>query len=304
MVLPYFKMMRPATCLGALLAVLFGGLLVVGWNLHHLYWYSPLYPTLLVAFLLTGAGKVINDYFDVKSDKINKPKRPIPSGQVSKRGALVFSIILFTIGIILSGFINWIVFSIAVVNSILLILYSPYLQNRILAGNLVIGFLTGSTFLFGGAAMNNMVLPIWLGLFVGLATVSHGIVKHMEDMMGDRKSILKNLASKFRRNVSTPIAEHLGITTKGVETKINKKRATALAIITLVATVIISPLPYLFNVLGFNYLITIIIADVIFILAVIQLNKINGKSNYKMIEYTIKMGILICMIAFFVGVWF
>jgi len=284
-------------------AVFIGGLLVIGWNFQHLMGYSPLYLALLLVFLITGAGNVINDYFDVESDKINKPKRPLPSGRASRRGALVFSISLFSIGIIIAGFINWPAFVIAVVNSVLLIFYSSHLQNKVLLGNLAVGYLTGSTFLFGGVAMNNMVLPIWLAMLSGLATVSREIIKDLEDIEGDGKGFLKRLSSSVQK-ISTPIAERFGITTKGVEMKINKKRAIDLAIITLVMSVAISPIPFLFGILGMTYLLAVIPTDALFIFAAFQMNRMNGKSNYKSIQKTIKVGMYLGLVAFLIGVLF
>ncbi|MCK4496623.1 MAG: UbiA family prenyltransferase, partial [Candidatus Aenigmarchaeota archaeon] len=149
---PYVTLMRPVNAFMSVIAVLIGGLLVAGNNPTL---FSNLYPlgfALLAVFLITGAGNAINDYIDVESDKLNKPKRPIPSGRISRRKALAFSVVLFAIGILFTLFINWACILIAVINSILLVVYSYSLQDKILLGNIVIGYLVGSTFLFGGAA--------------------------------------------------------------------------------------------------------------------------------------------------------
>ncbi|MCK5032602.1 MAG: UbiA family prenyltransferase, partial [Calditrichia bacterium] len=44
----------------------------------------------LSASLITVGANVINDYFDIEIDRINKPKRLLPSGQISKKQALMF----------------------------------------------------------------------------------------------------------------------------------------------------------------------------------------------------------------------
>ena len=56
----------------------------------------------VVVFLVTGAGNSINDYFDHKIDAINKPQRPIPSGRISLKGALIYSLFLFAVGVIIA----------------------------------------------------------------------------------------------------------------------------------------------------------------------------------------------------------
>ncbi|UCD07637.1 MAG: UbiA family prenyltransferase [Candidatus Aenigmatarchaeota archaeon] len=193
--LPYITLIRPVNAFMSVVAVLIGGLLVAGKNPALLSNPYPLTLVLIAVFLITGAGNAINDYIDVESDKVNKPKRPIPSGRVSRRSALAFSIVLFAVGIILTLFVNWACILIAVINSILLVIYSYSLQDRILLGNIVIGYLVGSTFLFGGAALGNLLLPGLLMLLAGLSTISREIVKDLEDIEGDRKSFLKKLAS-------------------------------------------------------------------------------------------------------------
>ncbi|MFH1445105.1 MAG: UbiA family prenyltransferase [Nanoarchaeota archaeon] len=303
MVIAYLSMIKPVKALIPLIAVFFGGLLVIGWDFQHLSGYSPLYPALLAVFLIAGGGNIINDYFDAESDRINHPKRPIPSGKASRRGALVLSAMFFLAGVLFAAFINWPAFIIAVVNSLLLALYSSQLQNKIYTGNILIGYLIGSSILFGGIAMNNVVLPIWLGLLLGLSVISREMIKDLEDAEGDRKSILKRLASKFRK-ASTPITEKFGIPSKSVEVKVNKRITILLSAVSLMAAVVISPMPYIFGVLGFNYLMAIIPADIVLFFTVYQLNNINGKANYRTVQKMIKLGILLTLIAFIVAIWF
>jgi geranylgeranylglycerol-phosphate geranylgeranyltransferase len=62
----------------------------------------------IAAFLLLSAGNVLNDFCDIEIDRINKPSRPIPSGQVKRRSALAFAVVLFTMGTGLGLFVNWI----------------------------------------------------------------------------------------------------------------------------------------------------------------------------------------------------
>ena len=57
-------------------------------------------------FLISASILVLNDYFDVETDKINVPSRPIPSGLVSPAEALFFSILLLFGGLLLSYLIN------------------------------------------------------------------------------------------------------------------------------------------------------------------------------------------------------
>lgn len=141
----------------------------------------------LIVLCITGAGNVINDYFDAGIDRINCPDRPIPSGAIGERTALVYSLLLFLVGILLSFFTNIICIAIAVINSLLLIWYSARLKGVPLAGNLAVSYLAGSIFLFGaalgGTAGLILVLPITAITFLG--TLAREMIKDVEDMDGD-----------------------------------------------------------------------------------------------------------------------
>ena len=121
----------------------------------------------LVVFLITGAGNAVNDYYDREIDSVNRPSRPIPSGRILPRTAFRYSLALFAVGCIMAGLVSQICLAVAVFNSALLFFYARNLKATPLAGNISVAFLTGSTFLFGGAAagpagiLANQV-PFWL----------------------------------------------------------------------------------------------------------------------------------------------
>lgn len=138
--------------------------------------------------LVTAAGNTINDCCDMEIDRINCPDRPIPAGLLTKRTALLFSIVLFAAGIALSLFTNAICTLIAVVNSLLLVMYAVRLKGMPAVGNLAISYLSGSIFLFGGALAGpdgiSENLPIFLITF--LAMMSRELLKDAEDIEGDK----------------------------------------------------------------------------------------------------------------------
>jgi geranylgeranylglycerol-phosphate geranylgeranyltransferase len=295
---PYITLIRPVNAFMAVIAALIGGLLVAGNNPTL---FSNLYPlgfALLAVFLITGAGNVINDYFDVESDKVNKPKRPIPAGRVSRKKALTFSLVLFAAGIILTVFINWACILIAAINSILLVVYSYSLQDRILLGNIVIGYLVGSTFLFGGASLGNLLLPGLLMLLAGLSTISREIVKDLEDMEGDRKNFLKKLASGVKMRLSRFVGK------RDAGFALKKGRAKAAAGVFMLLAIIISPLPYILGILGFTYLVILVPTDLIFLSSIVLLAKGGGKKKFSRVSRIIKIGMFLALIAFIFGVLF
>lgn len=141
-------------------------------------------------FLITAAGNSINDYFDADIDRINRPDRPIPSGEVLPGMAWNISITLFSCGILIAVFTNPVCFGIAVFNTLLLVLYAARLKRTFVAGNLAVSYLSASIFLFGGAYLGNdgiiRVLPVVLVTF--FAMLSREILKTAEDVEGDAAS--------------------------------------------------------------------------------------------------------------------
>jgi len=156
---------------------------------------QPALLIFLAVFLVTGAGNAVNDYFDRDIDAVNRPDRPVPSGRVTPKQALMWSYALFAAGCILASLLNWFCFVIAVANSALLYLYARNLKTTLLMGNTCVAYLTGSTFLFGGAVqgfagMTAVLIPFGLS---SLATMSREIMKDVEDMEGDSHAGAKTL---------------------------------------------------------------------------------------------------------------
>jgi geranylgeranylglycerol-phosphate geranylgeranyltransferase len=283
----YLKLMRSGNCLMASIAAVVGVFIAYNIVLANASLYSSyliVFPALdaakvfLVVFLVTGAGNAINDYFDLEIDRINKPERPISSGKISLRTALYFSLALFSVGTLLAASINLICGVIAFVNSLLLIYYASSLKRTALLGNISVGYLTGSTFLFGGAVFfeNDGINGVFvLFLLATLATVAREIVKDIEDIEGDREDGARTL----------PII--VGA----------KKAAYVASLIGLVA-VLASPLPYLQSLMSIRYLIIVAVADIIFAVAVYE---ILGKNNPSKSSKMFKMAMAFALISFIAG---
>lgn len=192
----------------------------------------------------TGAGNAINDYFDRGIDRINKPRRPIPRGAVSPRAALAFSLVLFFGAVLLSLTLPALAIAIAVVNLLLLVVYTQLFKGLPGVGNAVVAALGGSTFLFGGAAVGDIAAPGVLFALAALSTFTREVIKDVEDIAGDREEGLNTL----------PIA-------------IGERPALGIGVVCLVVAVLASPLPYLLDALGVVYLLVVVPANALMLLA-------------------------------------
>jgi len=146
--------------------------------------------SILPPVLVGAASFAINDYFDLKSDKINRRRdRPLVKGSIKPGTALLLSFILFLSGIALSLFLNLSSFLLILIFSILACLYSFRLKDIALAGNIYIASTMAVPFLYGSLAVANKT-PDAVLLLSSIAFVSglgREIMGTARDMLGDKK---------------------------------------------------------------------------------------------------------------------
>jgi|TARA_B110000495_G_scaffold43530_1_gene35718 geranylgeranylglycerol-phosphate geranylgeranyltransferase len=145
-----------------------------------------------VVMCFAGAANALNDVVDYEIDKINRPMRPLPSGFVKKRTALFISILLFSMGILACLELSEAAKVIGIVIAMpFMVLYSKYLKGMPLIGNMIVAFVLGLSFLFCGAAFNNMS-PMWIPMILAFGlTLVRELVKDIADMEGDQSAGLK-----------------------------------------------------------------------------------------------------------------
>ncbi|TAJ43648.1 geranylgeranylglycerol-phosphate geranylgeranyltransferase [Methanofollis fontis] len=178
----YIAITRPVNAIVAGLAGVLGYLIATGTVV-------PESAVLIgIIGLITAAGNTINDYYDAAIDAVNRPDRPIPSGAVSERGALLWAGALFLGGILLALPTNPLCWGIAAVNSILLVLYAARLKATPFLGNLTVAYLSASIFLFGGAlvGIDGLTANLPVAGVTLLAMLAREILKDAEDIEGDR----------------------------------------------------------------------------------------------------------------------
>jgi len=220
-----------------------------------------------------GAGNAINDYFDSDIDRINNPERPIPRGAVSERGALVFSAVLFALAAGLALTLPTLALAIAAFNLVLLVAYTKFFKGTPGAGNALVAYLGGSTFLFGGATVGNVEPTVVLGLLAAVSTLAREIIKDVEDVDGDREEGLRTL----------PVV-------------VGDRRALGLALALIVVAVLASPLPYLLDMLGTAYLVVVAPAVGVMLYAGYE-----GFADPTAGQAHLKYGMFLAILSFIVG---
>ena len=167
---------------------------------------------ILATVLITAAGNVINDVYDIEADKINKPNKVIVGEIVPVKSALMLFAALATTGTLLGLFCAWKAFAMqyAIVFPAALILlwaYARYFQKWFLVGNLVVALLAGlvpmtiwmftlahprvSVEKYAGSVeyQTNKYFLIMLGLmalFAFMGTMLRELMKDLADVEGDK----------------------------------------------------------------------------------------------------------------------
>lgn len=261
----------------AVVSVLIVTLIAVELDWEEIPWLTLMMASMVV-FLFMGGGNALNDYLDRDIDKINHKRRPIPRGLVKPKSALAFSATLFAASVVLSLWLHIYAIIIVMVNLAIMLGYEFKAKSSGLAGNLMISWLTGSIFLFGGMAMYShfpgpgivdIVLIILVLSF--FATLGREITKDIEDVEGD-----------------------VGRTT--LPMKIGRKKARYAAIACFTLAVVFSPLPFVFGMFGWLYLAIVLVADAIFIYAGASLKRSPRRASGGA-----KTAMLVALAAFLLG---
>ena len=151
--------------------------------------FSPLQNVILAALsasLITVGANVINDYFDIEIDRVNKPYRLLPSGKISKKHALIYFGFSYLIAWILAILINIEMFFISFVSGIVLIFYSYKYKRVVLWGNFIVSFVSALAFIYGGLAVNRVSAVLFPAGFAFLFHFGREIIKDIQDIKGDK----------------------------------------------------------------------------------------------------------------------
>ncbi|GAA0541838.1 geranylgeranylglycerol-phosphate geranylgeranyltransferase [Chitinophaga japonensis] len=158
--------------------------------------------------LVAAAGYIINDYFDINIDIVNKPDKMVLDKIISRRWAMAWHTIFNMAGVSLGFIVAWKIGQIylgftQVICSLLLWFYSTSFKRQVLIGNVVISLLTALSVVVVGfyekqiyesfeailsPAGRKLIQIIGVyALFAFIISMVREVVKDLEDMIGDSK---------------------------------------------------------------------------------------------------------------------
>lgn len=197
----------------AVMAMLDHGFLVSGLNLHMP---SGDFALLVLSVvLIAAAGNIINDYFDTKTDRLNKPDRVVVGRTIKRRVAMALHLSMNALGLAIGLYLShkagsWKLAGIFVFSVVILWFYSTNLKKQMLSGNILISVLaalvpiTVGMFEFASKAtydlnILNLQVPgfgslllkkaafflLGYSVFAFLSNMIREMIKDMEDIEGD-----------------------------------------------------------------------------------------------------------------------
>ncbi len=173
----------------------------------------------LASLFIAAAGYIINDYFDINIDEVNKPQKMVVDKHISRRWAIAWHFMLSGAGIILTAIAlpflqKWYLVLANIGCVALLWFYSTNFKRQLLTGNIVIALLTAWTILILFFSKVNLSdafdtghrlffkLTILYAGFAFIITLVREAIKDMEDMPGDQKYGCRTMPIAWGVNVT------------------------------------------------------------------------------------------------------
>lgn len=196
-------------------------------------------PIALSTLLIAAAGYIINDYFDIKIDLINRPEKVILEKRIPLRTAIIAHTVLNLVAMALvipmayhARHLEWLLVQVMCI--VLLWFYSTHFKRQLIIGNVVIALLTALTVIVLWVyepvlrmhylklpPMSSFLMPAlpdeWMfgsfAFFAFMLTWMREIVKDMEDHIGDAEEGCETMPIKMGLQFSGRFAQVLGIIT-------------------------------------------------------------------------------------------
>lgn len=232
----------------------------------------------IAAAMVTAGGNVINDIYDIETDKISHPERILVNGLLSKVEVVFFYNLLNTLAIILASKLSTPALIIVLLTIILLFVYSKFLKKLPLIGNFVIAFLTGLAFIYGGFVSKNPITSVIPATFAFLINFIREVVKDIQDIEGDKIANLKTFSIEY------------GI-----------PKSKFVIILLTIILIVVTTIPYFTRIYRIEYfLIVMLIVNPVLVLC-LKLLFDKNEPKLSMISNFLKLDMIFGLIAIYLG---
>jgi len=231
-------------------------------------------------FAFLAAANAINDYSDRDIDAINEPARPIPSGIIRPKEALICASILSAVGFATAFLTSVLCLFIATLGWILSMFYVHKGKRTGLLGNFIVSVCIAFPFIYGGFVVKrelNIILIVY-AIIAFLSNMGREITKGVVDIEGDRLNGIKTTAVLY-----------------------GSRTAAVTAVFFYFASITFSFFPWILRKVSALYLPLVVLADGGFVLSSFSLLLDHSRKNAKRVKRLVLVWMVIGLLAFVVG---
>ncbi|MBD3169853.1 MAG: hypothetical protein GF307_10250 [candidate division Zixibacteria bacterium] len=226
----------------------------------------------IAAFFFAGFANSVNDIEDIDIDRINKPHRPLPSGRINKKTAIMVAILSGLIALGISFILTVFTAIIGIIAVAGMLLYNLRLKRIAFWGNTTVSLIAAVAFIYGGAANNNIFPALFPALMAFLLHLGREVTKDIEDVRGDSAVGARTL----------PLVRGLALTRN-------------VASIPLMILIPVTLLPMYFDMYSYAYLIMVTPVNIILLLVIYNLlisRRLSAKRNSLLLKVAMPLGIM------------
>jgi geranylgeranylglycerol-phosphate geranylgeranyltransferase len=275
----FIRLLRPINCVMMGVAVFVGAVLAYP-QFSDFNWLGILYG-FLTGFMLTAASMTINDYYERVIDAINEPTRPIPSGIIKAREALIFFFILAMVGFIFAYLTSLRCLMVAIISWVVVVAYVTFGKRSGLPGNFLVSTCVAIPFIYGSIIVLGYI-PLSVVLFTVMAFLSNTgreITKGIVDVKGDRAEGIMTLAVHY-----------------------GEKNASVVAALFYVSAVALTPVTWILNLVSFWFIPLVLVTDVGLVASSAIMLKDYSRETARKIKNFVLLFFVFGLLAYVVGV--
>jgi len=187
----YVSIVRLPNCIMIGLAVVIGEAIALGGL-------PPLASSLsgfLTASLMMAGTMILNDIYDLSTDRVNNPTRPLVSEKIRLSEARILSVLFSAVSIVFAIVLGLYTTLIALLALYLMVYYNTRGKRTGLLGNMIVSFNVALPFFYGGVAVNNLrPLLFVFSTLAFLANLGREVAKGIPDAVGDKETGVRTIA--------------------------------------------------------------------------------------------------------------
>lgn len=274
----FLRLVRPINCVMVGFAVIVGAALAEA-RVLRADWLNLVFG-FVTGFALTAASMAINDYFDRAIDEVNEPNRPISSGAVKPKEALILAAALTFVGFLFAFLTSWMCVLAAVVAWLVFVAYTTVGKRSGLPGNFLVSVCVATPLVYGSIVVVGVVpLKVWvLAAIAFLSNTGREITKGIVDVEGDKAQNVKTLAVRY-----------------------GSKHAMWAAVLFYVSATALSPVPLLLNIVSIWFLPFVAVTDIGLWFFSARLLRDYSRENARRVKNGVLFLLLVGLLGFIAG---